>query len=115
VTGGAEGEVLHLPDFTPYSDAPSRAVFPAGAVAADRDRLVSQQQPDGGWEATYTSFSPGRCPRVTRLHDGPVGHRAAERRPMTDLPWGPSGDHTPCDRPDSPHVGEQRGCPKTAP
>jgi hypothetical protein len=58
VTGGAEGEVLHLLDFTPYSDAPSRAVFPAGAVAADRDRLASQQQPDGGWEVTFASFSP---------------------------------------------------------
>ena len=58
VTGGAEGEVLHLLDFTPYSDAPSRAVFPAEAVAADRDRLASQQQPDGGWEVTYASFSP---------------------------------------------------------
>ena len=58
VTGGAEGEVLHLLDFTPYSDAPSRAVFPARAVATDRDRLASQQQPDGGWEVTYASFSP---------------------------------------------------------
>ncbi len=58
VTGGAEGEVLYLLDFTPYSDAPSRAVFLAGAVAADRDRLASQQQPDGGWEVTYASFSP---------------------------------------------------------
>jgi len=58
VTGGAQGEVLHLLDFTPYSDAPSRAVFPAGAVAADRDRLASQQQPDGGWEVTYPAYSP---------------------------------------------------------
>jgi len=58
VTGGAEGEVLHLLDFTPYSDAPSRAVFPAGAVAADRDRLASQQQPDGGWEVSYHACSP---------------------------------------------------------
>ena len=58
MTGGAEGEVLHLLDFTPYSDAPSRAVFPAEAVAADRDRLVSQQQPDGGWEVTYHTYSP---------------------------------------------------------
>ena len=58
VTGGAEGEMLHLLDFTPYSDAPSRAVFPAEAIAADRDRLASQQQPDGGWEVTYHAYSP---------------------------------------------------------
>ncbi|WP_055589165.1 prenyltransferase/squalene oxidase repeat-containing protein [Peterkaempfera griseoplana] len=58
VTGGAEGEVLHLLDFTPYGDAPSRVVFPAEAVAADRDRLASQQQPDGGWQVSFDSHSP---------------------------------------------------------
>jgi hypothetical protein len=58
VTGGAENEVLHLLDFTPYSDAPSRATFSADAVAADLKRLASQQKPDGGWVVSYDSFSP---------------------------------------------------------
>jgi hypothetical protein len=58
VAGGAEGEVLHLLDFTPYADAPSRASFPKDAVAADLDRLARQQQPDGGWTVDYTTYSP---------------------------------------------------------
>jgi hypothetical protein len=58
VTGGAEDEVLHLLDFTPYADAPSRASFTKDAIAADLDRLVGQQQPDGGWTVDYTLYSP---------------------------------------------------------
>lgn len=58
VPGGADGEVLHLLDFTPYQDAPSRAAFSPAAVAMDRDRLADQQQPDGGWAVDYTMFSP---------------------------------------------------------
>jgi hypothetical protein len=58
VTGGAEGEVLHLLDFTPYCDAPSRKAFSAEAVAADLDRLAAQQRPDGGWEVTFDAHSP---------------------------------------------------------
>jgi hypothetical protein len=58
VAGGAQDEVLHLLDFTPYANAPLRASFTADAVAADLDRLAGQQQPDGGWTVTFTSFSP---------------------------------------------------------
>jgi hypothetical protein len=58
VTGGAEGEVLHLLDFTPHPDAPSRASFTGDAIAADLDRLAGQQQPDGGWVITFTPYSP---------------------------------------------------------
>jgi hypothetical protein len=58
VTGGAEDEVLHLLDFTPYADAPSRASFTTDAIAADLDRLAGQQQPDGGWTVDYTLYSP---------------------------------------------------------
>jgi hypothetical protein len=57
VTGGAEDEVLHLLDFTPYADAPSRASFTKDAIAADLDRLARQQQPDGGWTVDYTLYS----------------------------------------------------------
>ncbi|GAB3916057.1 hypothetical protein GCM10011575_23530 [Microlunatus endophyticus] len=58
VAGGAEGEALHLLDFTPYADAPSRAVFGSAAVAKDLERLAGQQQPDGGWTVDYQTFSP---------------------------------------------------------
>jgi hypothetical protein len=58
VTGGAEGEALHLLDFTPHPDAPSRASFTKCAVAADLERLAGQQQPDGGWTVSFTPYSP---------------------------------------------------------
>ena len=58
VHGGAEDEVLHLLDFTPYADAPLRRTFPADAIAVDMRRLAAQQQPDGGWSVDYTLYSP---------------------------------------------------------
>jgi hypothetical protein len=58
VTGGADGEALHLLDFTPYADAPSRAVFRPAAVVRDLERLAGRQQPDGGWTVDYQTFSP---------------------------------------------------------
>jgi hypothetical protein len=58
VQGGAEGETLHLLDFAPYPDRPVRALLAESAVAADLDRLVSQQQADGGWAVDFQSYSP---------------------------------------------------------
>jgi hypothetical protein len=58
VAGGAEGEALHLLDFTPYADAPSRASFSAEAVATDLGRLAGGQRPDGGWTVDYPTYSP---------------------------------------------------------
>lgn len=58
VPGGAEGEVLHVLDFTPYADAPSRAAFDPTAIGSDLRRLASLQQADGGWVVDYTAFSP---------------------------------------------------------
>ncbi len=58
VHGGAEDEVLHLLDFTPYAEAPLRSTFPAAAIAEDMRRLAAQQQPDGGWTVDYTLYSP---------------------------------------------------------
>lgn len=58
VAGGAQDEVLYPLDFTPYADAPSRALFDVDAVEADLDRLTRQQQRDGGWVVTFTPYSP---------------------------------------------------------
>ena len=58
VAGGAGGEVLYPLDFTPDPDAPSRGLFSPEAVATDLRRLAGQQQPDGGWNITFTAFSP---------------------------------------------------------
>jgi hypothetical protein len=56
---GAEDEVLHLLDFTPYADAPSRASFTNDAIAADLDRVACQQQPDvDGSSATRFTAVP---------------------------------------------------------
>ncbi len=58
VPGGAEGESLHLLDFTPYADAPTRSAFGAAAIGADLERLANGQQEDGGWTVDYAMFSP---------------------------------------------------------
>ncbi|MDQ1424018.1 MAG: hypothetical protein QOD72_1516, partial [Acidimicrobiaceae bacterium] len=58
VDGGAVGETLHLLDFAPYPDRPVRALLTDDAVAADLDRIASQQRPDGGWTVDYSSYSP---------------------------------------------------------
>ena len=58
VDGGAAGETLHLLDFAPDPDRPVRALLADDAVAADLDRLASQQQPDGGWTVDFQSYSP---------------------------------------------------------
>lgn len=58
VSGGAADEVLHLLDFTPHPDAPSRQSFTSVAITADLERLAGQQQPDGGWTITFTPCSP---------------------------------------------------------
>jgi hypothetical protein len=58
VAGGAEGEVLHLLDFSPHADTPSRSVIAAEALVADRDRLAADQQADGGWPVSFQACSP---------------------------------------------------------
>jgi hypothetical protein len=58
VAGGADGEVLHVLDFTPHPGTRSRSSFTADAVAADRKRLAGAQQPDGGWAITFATYSP---------------------------------------------------------
>lgn len=54
----AEGEVLHLLDFSAYAGSRSRSLFGQAAISADLRRLASQQQPDGGWRVTFPSYSP---------------------------------------------------------
>lgn len=58
VTGGSEGETLHLLDFAPEPGRPVRALLDPAAVAADLDRLAGAQQPDGGWAVDFASASP---------------------------------------------------------
>jgi hypothetical protein len=57
VSGGADSEALHLLDFTPYQDAPSREHFGQAAITRDLERLAAGQQADGGWTVDYQTFS----------------------------------------------------------
>ena len=54
----AEGEVLHVLDFSPYADSHSRTLFGQAAITTDLNRLATQQQPDGGWQVTFPTYSP---------------------------------------------------------
>jgi hypothetical protein len=57
VVGGAEGETLHLLDFTSKPGRPVRGLVDDTAVAHDLDRLEHGQQADGGWAVDFTSYS----------------------------------------------------------
>jgi len=57
VTGGAEGECLHLLDYAPWPGSAAQALFGEKAVERDLDRLEQGQQEDGGWAAGFTSYS----------------------------------------------------------
>jgi hypothetical protein len=58
VAGGVEGEVLRPLKFAPEPGRPARRLFADDVVAADLDRLVGLQQPDGGWVVDFPSSSP---------------------------------------------------------
>lgn len=54
----AEGEVLQVLDFSPFPDTRSRRLLGEATIAAELHRLASRQQPDGGWQVTFPSYSP---------------------------------------------------------
>ncbi|MFF0144456.1 hypothetical protein ATK36_3368 [Amycolatopsis sulphurea] len=61
VAGGAEGEVLRPLDFAPLP-GPARALFRPEVIEADLTRLEAGQQPDGGWQVDFDSYSPSAGP-----------------------------------------------------
>jgi hypothetical protein len=58
VGGGLEGEMMRPLDFAPVPDRPLRRFFAPAAIAAELERLVRQQQDDGGWTVDFASYSP---------------------------------------------------------
>lgn len=54
----AEGEVLQVLDFSPFPDTRSRRLLGEATITAELHRLASQQQPDGGWQVTFPTYSP---------------------------------------------------------
>jgi hypothetical protein len=58
VGGGLEDEMMRPLDFAPAPDRPVRRLFSSEAIASELDRLIEQQQDDGGWAVDFASYSP---------------------------------------------------------
>jgi hypothetical protein len=58
VGGGLEEEFLRPLDFAPVPERPVRRLFAPEAISAEVERLVEQQQDDGGWPVEFASYSP---------------------------------------------------------
>jgi hypothetical protein len=58
VGGGLEEEMMRPLDFAPAPDRPVRRLFAPEAIAAELDRLIEQQQDDGGWPVDFANYSP---------------------------------------------------------
>jgi hypothetical protein len=58
VQGGLAEEAMRPLDFAPTPDRPVRALLDPEVIAADLQRLVDQQQDDGGWAVDFASYSP---------------------------------------------------------
>jgi hypothetical protein len=60
VRGGAENERLPALTLSPRPGLRSRALFTEEQIEADLDRLVEEQQRDGGWMFDFGVWSPGQ-------------------------------------------------------
>jgi hypothetical protein len=58
VGGGLEDEFMRPLDFAPAPDRPVRRLFTPEAIAAELERLIDQQQDDGGWPVDFANYSP---------------------------------------------------------
>jgi hypothetical protein len=58
VVGGLPDEALSALDLAPDPDRPARTLLDQAIVAADLERLASEQNEDGGWSVDFRSFSP---------------------------------------------------------
>jgi hypothetical protein len=58
VQEGLEEEMMRPLDFAPTPDRPVRALFTPEAISAELQRLIDQQQDDGGWTVDFASYSP---------------------------------------------------------
>jgi hypothetical protein len=57
VGGGTDEEMMRPLDFAPSPDRPARTLFSPEVISADLQRLVGQQQDDGGWPVDFRSYS----------------------------------------------------------
>ena len=58
VQEGLAEEMMRPLDFAPTPDRPVRALFTPEIIAAELQRLIDQQQDDGGWTVDFASYSP---------------------------------------------------------
>jgi hypothetical protein len=58
VEDGIEGEVLRPLDLAPRPTGAARELFSDHLIATDLDRLVADQEPDGGWTVPFRSATP---------------------------------------------------------
>jgi hypothetical protein len=58
VSGGLPDETLWPLDLAPEPGRPARTILDEATVAADLERLVGEQEEDGGWTVDYQSYSP---------------------------------------------------------
>jgi hypothetical protein len=58
VVGGRPDEALRPLDLAPEPGRPARTLLDEATVAADLDRLASEQDEDGGWSVDFQSYSP---------------------------------------------------------
>jgi hypothetical protein len=57
VGGGLEEEMMRPLDFAPVPDRPVRKLFPPEVIYTELERLVDQQQDDGGWPVDFANYS----------------------------------------------------------
>jgi len=58
VVGGRPDETLRPLDLAPDPGRPSRTILDESAIAADLERLATEQDEDGGWSVDFQSYSP---------------------------------------------------------
>ena len=58
VVGGRPDETLTPLDLAPEPGRPARTLLDEATVAADLERLASEQDEDGGWSVDFQSYSP---------------------------------------------------------
>jgi hypothetical protein len=58
VAGGAADEMIRPLDYAPSPDRPVRRLLDPSVVASELERLIAEQQPDGGWQVDFQSYSP---------------------------------------------------------
>jgi hypothetical protein len=85
VSGGRPNEALRPLDLAPEPGRPARTVLDEAVVAADLERLASEQEEDGGWSVDFESYSPG-----PRHWSGAATRRCARSRSSAAMRRGSS-------------------------